>query len=166
MKKYFLLATTALLLGTSNVMAGGVGDGAGGSVSTTMLVSGTIASTPTIEILDDVNWGIIYLSGIVDAPTADVAYFDETGFHAEGDHTINGYAGQVQGKIKVSNLPAGAIVSVPYEVEVSDKFAMMGNEFIAGSNGEYLLISTLEVRNDGEPVAGDVVGSFPITITY
>ncbi len=169
MKKYFLLATTALLLGTSNVIAAGHDPdaAAGGSVSTTMTVNGTILSAPTVEVLDDVNWGTIYLSeqnqtGVMPL----IASFGVEGFQTDGIYTINGYTGQIQGKIKVSNLPAGATISVDSTITL-DTVTMLDNEFVEGNaDGEYLLISNLYANDVNILPTGEISGSFPINITY
>ncbi len=55
MKKYFLLATTALLLGTSNVLA------EGGALEVEVNVSATVKAATTFVKESDMNFGTMYV---------------------------------------------------------------------------------------------------------
>ncbi len=69
MKKYFLLATTALILGTSNVMAGVVGPADLPKVD--MQVSVNVKKAYGVSKNSDIDWGNLYILN-------DVNYTEET----------------------------------------------------------------------------------------
>ena len=169
MKKYFLLATTALLLGTSNVMAAGPeagNSGAGGSVSATINVTGQIYSTPTINVLNHVNWGTIY------AEDCDIlGTFAANGFTA--GPTVNGATGQQQGRIRVNNLPTDATVSITNSVGLLDGTAE-GNAFLGMSeislsevsDGEYLVLGSIGCAPNYTLPTGTLSGNLTVTVAY
>ncbi len=164
MKKYFLLATTALLLGTSNVMASGPeagNGGAGGSVSATINISADMAHTPTIEILNDINWGKIYHS--CNGGNDLIASFDADGFSAS--EIVNGYTGQQQGRIKVSSLPAGGSVSIDAQAYMGNGFGMDEMSLSQNTDGEYVVLGKIYCH-ELKGLNGNYTGTATITVTY
>ncbi|MBQ8785799.1 MAG: hypothetical protein IJZ59_07160 [Alphaproteobacteria bacterium] len=163
MKKYFLLATTALLLGTSNVIAAGHDPdaAAGGSVSATINISADMAYTPTIEILNDINWGKIYHS--CNGGNDLIASFDADGFSAS--EIVNGYTGQQQGRIKLSSLPAGGSVSIDAQAYMGNGFGMEEMSLSQNTDGEYVVLGKIYCH-ELQGLNGNYTGTATITVTY
>ena len=167
MKKYFLLATTALLLSTSNVMA--EVDGVG-TVSATINVAVNVQKAPSIEVVSDLDWGTIYVSECSGSDEAIARFSEENGFEIGEQCSVTAYGGQKEGIIRVNNLPKNGALSISDMTTLGDgddNILMLGNRLSLVDEGEdfreYMVLSDLQM-NGAE--SGSFSGTITVTLNY
>ncbi len=169
MKKYFLLATTALLLGTNNVMAETptVGAQAFGSIN----VKGEIQLSPKIEVLSDLNWGTIYFGGRINGSSEYIARINGEGYLDSGRFEITGQTGYEEAYFKVHNLPESATVNVETSKVLSNGLFMKNIYLEDYEDGSYRVFADLDTDLDenGEEIelpTGTFTSFITITVNY
>ncbi len=171
MKKYFLLATTALLLVTSNVMAADGDDNHiapssfVGSTSAIMNLRANIQSTPIIRVTQHMSWGTIYASTL---SAADLGSFSSSGYTAGSD--VDAHTEQIQGKFVIDNPTAIQQISLETNggsVNIGDSGLIMNNvSYVAtGNENEYIITASLSTADDFQTV-GSHTGSMTINLDY
>ncbi len=172
MKKYFLLATTALLLNTSNVMANII------PVDTLLEISVDLKQSASVEVEQHADFGTIYMGGGDDAsftvhtPWADIAKFENGMITVDSEYVAHNVGGQV-GIIKVIRNEAEGVI----EPTLSSNYAVLSDGvnleearlvvFGDEENGvqRYMLEGTLVV-NMLDHQNGSGFGSLTVSINY
>ena len=160
MKKYFLLAATALLLGTSNVMAERAG-----STTATMNVSVEMVAAPSIEIIQHMDWGTIYFDWNKMGRYPDFGRF-EGGDFIKHDSTAAA-TGQQVGIFRISGDRPFDIVlpSDVYFDDVSSSGLMMANISYTENASGNIVINAQLTGAEVDPT-GEHTGSLVITVNY
>ncbi len=157
MKKYFLLATTALLLGTNNVMADF-------DYQIDMNVYAAVEHTSTVTKLKDANFGTLYIKWQTLMDTK-LASFSADGYtttpdvaHAEGEQTGEFYVtyGDTEQEPVIKNLPNG-ILNLGSGLEVRNVGLLKTNTSSDGMEANYQLIGDLYTTEDSTSGSGNGV---------
>ncbi len=132
MKKYFLLATTALLLGTSNVMASGPEAGHGSSATTVNVqVSAEVKAAATFETNGVMNFGTMYVDVANVSAGTKLASFVQGGSFSKDNVVVHHEGDNVQATVTVNTGGTTGVTPVFKNI----------------SNGTLSLGDGLEVRN-------------------
>ena len=158
MKKYFLLATTALLLSTSNVMAESLG-----SVSTTMNVYTSIEVAPTISIINEINWGTLYVDS---GASGELGRFTSGGF--EPGERVKAHKDTEQGVFfygRPSNVAddLNYTLSFPERVVFNETLYMKDISTYESGGKQYI---TATLYSDAGVMPGQASAPMMITVNY
>ena len=150
MKKYFLLATTALLLGTSNVMA---------EVAASAVMRSIAAIKPiaTIQVTQDMNWGTFYFDwNRFPGAELKIGSFTINGFTAEVNELMTHHDGNQQPGLITSSRTDDMSITLDAEGETQDSTPAINGMQVR--NLRYVQLETLYGGAGASGETGKVIG--------